>query len=94
MVFLPVFVAMAGAAGWALLQEIPVPGDLFLLYTGLLASLAWCFLGVGMLISSLARSTDVAQAAAFGVWILLVLFLDLILLGVMVQERMWRPRRR
>jgi ABC-2 type transport system permease protein len=86
-VFLPVFVAMAGAAGWAQLQEIPVPGDLFLLYTGLLASLAWCFLGVGMLISTLARSTDVAQGAAFGVWILLVLFLDLILLGVMVQER-------
>jgi ABC-2 type transport system permease protein len=86
-VFLPVFVAMAGAAAWALFQEIPVPGDLFLLYTGLLASLAWCFLGVGMLISSLARSTDVAQGAAFGVWILLVLFLDLILLGVMVQER-------
>ena len=87
-VFLPVLLAMAGAAGWAVLKEIPVPWDLFSAYTGLLAALAWCFLGVGMLISSLARSTDVAQGAAFTVWLVLVLFLDLILLGVLVQERM------
>jgi ABC-2 type transport system permease protein len=85
--FLPLFLAMAGAAGWALLQQIPVPGDLFVLYTGLLASLAWCFLGLGMLISSVARSTDTAQATAFTIWLLLVLFLDLILLGIMVQEQ-------
>jgi ABC-2 type transport system permease protein len=87
-VFLPVLLAMAGAAGWAVLKEIPVPWDLFSAYTGLLASLAWCFLGVGMLISSLTRSTDVAQGAAFTVWLVLLLFLDLILLGVLVQERM------
>ncbi|MFQ5415946.1 MAG: ABC transporter permease [Myxococcota bacterium] len=87
-VFVPVFAAMAAAAGWATLQEIPVPWELFGIYTALLASLAWCFLGIGMLISSLARSTDVAQSAAFGVWLLLILFLDLILLGVMIQERL------
>jgi ABC-2 type transport system permease protein len=87
-VFLPVFGAMAAGAGWAVFQEIPVPWEIFGLYTLLLASLAWCFLGVGMLISSLARGTDVAQGAAFVVWLLLVLFLDLILLGVMIQEHL------
>jgi ABC-2 type transport system permease protein len=86
-VFVPVFAAMAAAAGWAQLQAIPVPWGLFAFYTALLATLAWCFLGLGMLISSLARSVDVAQGAAFVVWLLLLLFLDLILLGVMVQER-------
>ncbi len=86
-IFAPVFLAMAAAAGWAVYQEIPVPWDLFGLYTALLASLSWCFLGIAMLISTLARSTDVAQGAAFFVWLVLVLFLDLILLGVMVQER-------
>jgi ABC-2 type transport system permease protein len=85
-VFVPVFAAMAFAAGWARVQAIPVPWELFAFYTVLLAALAWCFLGMGMLISSLARSVDVAQGAAFVVWLLLVLFLDLILLGVMVQE--------
>jgi ABC-2 type transport system permease protein len=86
-VFVPVFAAMAAAAGWASVQEIPVPWELFAFYTVLLAALAWCFLGLGMLISSLARSVDVAQGAAFVIWLVLVLFLDLILLGVMVQER-------
>jgi ABC-2 type transport system permease protein len=60
---------------------------MFFYYTGLLAAMAWCFLGIGMLISTLARSTDVAQGAAFMVWLTMLLFLDLILLGVMIQGR-------
>jgi len=47
--------------------------------------MAWCFLGIGMLVSSMARSTDVAQGAAFMIWLTMLLFLDLILLGVMIQ---------
>jgi ABC-2 type transport system permease protein len=86
-IFLPVFLAMAAAAGWAVLQQAHVPWDLFALYGALLAGLVWCFLGVGMLISTLARSVDVAQGAAFVTWLVLVLFLDLILLGVLVQGR-------
>ena len=40
-----------------------------------------------MLISSLARTTDMAQGAAFMVWLTFLLFLDLILLGVMIQGK-------
>jgi ABC-2 type transport system permease protein len=40
-----------------------------------------------MLISSLARTTDMAQGAAFLVWLTFLLFLDLILLGVMIQGK-------
>ena len=43
------------------------------------------FLGIGMLISAIARTTDMAQGAAFLVWLFLLLFLDLILLGIMIQ---------
>ncbi len=87
-VFSPVFLAMAAGAGWGHYQKIPVPWDVFAIYTALLAALAWCFLGIGMLISTLARSVDVAQVAAFTVWLFLILFLDLILLGVLVQEQL------
>ena len=86
-VFVPVLGAMAAGAGWAELRGIPVPWGLFGFYTALLAALAWCFLGIGMLVSTVARSVDVAQGAAFLIWLVLILFLDLILLGVMVQER-------
>jgi ABC-2 type transport system permease protein len=56
-------------------------------YTALLATMAMCFLGIGMFISAVARSTDMAQGAAFLVWLTLLLFLDLILLGVMIQGK-------
>ena len=86
-VFLPVAAAMAAAVGIALLRGIDVPWPMFGYYTALLAAMSACFLGFGMLISSIARSTDVAQGAAFLLWLALLLFLDLILLGVMIQGR-------
>jgi len=87
-VFLPVFLAMLGALIWGVIKGSEIPWDLFIFYTALLMALAWCFLGIGMLISTLARSSDVAQGAAFIVWLLLLLFLDLILLGIMIQENL------
>jgi len=87
-VFLPVFLAMLGAIAWGVIKGAQVPWELLFYYGGLLMSLAWCFLGIGMLISTLARSSDVAQGAAFVVWLTLLLFLDLILLGVMIQEQL------
>lgn len=87
-VFLPVFLAMAVAAAWGVVKGFDVPWTQFLLNTALMVSLAWCFLGIGMLISSLARSPDVAQGAAFVIWLTLLLFLDLILLGVMIKEHL------
>ncbi len=86
-VFLPVFLAMAAAAIWALLAGHDVPWVEFVFAILMLLSLAWCFLGVGMLISTLTRSPDVAQGAAFVVWLALLLFLDLILLGALVKEQ-------
>ncbi len=86
-VFAPVFVAMLAAVGIAMVKGIEIPWDMFGYYTALLAAMAACFLGLGMLISAVARSTDMAQGAAFMTWLVLLLFLDLILLGVMIQGR-------
>lgn len=88
MVFAPVFLAMVGALAWGGLRGAEIPWLLFAYYTGLLVALAWCFLGIGILISSIARSVDAAQGAAFVVWLALLLFLDLILLGVLIQNRL------
>ncbi len=84
-VFLPVFLAMLGAVIWGVAKGAQVPWVLFTYYTGLLMVLAWCFLGIGILLSTLTRSADVAQASAFVVWLSLLLFLDLILLGLMIR---------
>jgi ABC-2 type transport system permease protein len=87
-VFVPVFLAMVMAVIWAVFLGLGVPWSELLFNTGLLISLAWCFLGIGMLISSIARSPDVAQGAAFTIWLFCLLFLDLVLLGAMVREQM------
>ncbi|MCU7799791.1 MAG: ABC transporter permease [gamma proteobacterium symbiont of Lucinoma myriamae] len=85
-VFLPVFLAMVGAVIWSAIKGADIPWGLFISYTGLLLAVAWCFLGIGMLISSIARSSDVAQGLAFMIWLTFLLFLDLILLGIMLRE--------
>ncbi len=85
-VFLPVVLAMMLAVAWAATKGADIPWGQVLFYTLMLLVLAWCFLGIGMLISSLARSADVAQGAAFIIWLVLLLFLDLILLGIMIQN--------
>lgn len=86
-IFLPVFLAMVIAVGWGKFRNLTIPWDLFALYSGQLLILAWGFLGMGMLISSLARSLEVAQGIALMLWLLLLLFLDLILLGLMIREQ-------
>jgi len=85
-IFLPVFMAMLIAIIVGVIRGAEVPLMLFSYYTGLLIVISWCFLGIGMLISSIARTADVATGAAFVIWLVLILFLDLILLGIMVQE--------
>ena len=87
-IFAPVMLAMLAAIIVARVKGLPVPWGMFGYYTALLAAMAACFLGIGMLISTLARSTDMAQGAAFLTWLVLLLFLDLILLGVMIQGRL------
>ena len=86
-VFFPVFLAMAAAIVWGAFRGAEVPVYHFLWYSLLLFALSFCFLGIGFFISSLTRSTDVAQSAAFFIWLLLLLFLDLILLGLIVQQQ-------
>jgi ABC-2 type transport system permease protein len=41
-----------------------------------------------MLISTLARSSDVATGTAFIIWLALLLFMDLILLGLLIRQGM------
>ena len=83
-VFVPVVAAMFGAVLWALATGIEVPWTQVTLYTGFLVSLAACFLGIGMLLSTLSWSNDVATGIALLVWMALLLFMDLILLGLLI----------
>ncbi len=87
-IFLPVFLAMFVAIGFGAFKGLQIPWVQVFFYIALLIVLAWCFLGLSMLISSFARSVDIAQGLAFVLWLVLLLFLDLILLGVMIRQQL------
>lgn len=86
-IFLPVFIALFGAVIWGLLTNIDIPWDLFFLYSALLASLVFFFLGLSMYISAKAQSQEIAVSTAFIIWLLLVAFIDLLLMGIMLRMR-------
>jgi ABC-2 type transport system permease protein len=85
-VTLPALAALLGAAAWARIQAIEVPWQMLGIHAAMLGALCACFLGIAMGISAVARSLDVAQGAAFLLWLGLVLFLDLVLLGLLIQH--------
>jgi len=86
-IYTPVFIALLGAVLWALFTNIDVPWDLFFLYSILLASLVFFFLGLSMYISARASSQEIAVSTAFIIWLFLVAFIDLILIGIMLRMR-------
>jgi len=86
-VFLPVFLAMMLAIVYGAAIGADIPWDVFFLYTGLLFSLSSAFLGIAFFISSFVKSSEVALGIAFFVWIFLLAFIDVALIGVMLQNR-------
>ncbi|GAB1403406.1 hypothetical protein MASR1M74_05840 [Lentimicrobium sp.] len=86
--YIPVLLALLGAAVWGSITNLDVPWDLFMLYSALLAAMIFCFLGISMFISAVAHSQDLAISSAFVLWLLLVAFLDLILMGLLLKLRL------
>ncbi len=84
----PVVLAVVLAVGYGLMRAGDIPWVELAASIGLMVSLTWCFLGIAFLISALSRSADVAQGIALVVWLMLLVFMDLVLLGVMVREHL------
>ena len=86
-IYLPVVVAMLGAIVWGFFKHLDIPWDLFFLYMGLLAAMIFFFLGLSMYLSSRSRSQEIALAISFMIWIFLVAFMDILLIGMMLKWR-------
>jgi len=87
LIYVPIFIALLGAVLWAMITKVDVPWDLFILYSILLASLVFFFLGLSMYISAKAKNQEIAVSTAFIIWLFLVAFIDLILIGIMLRMR-------
>ncbi len=84
-VFFPVFVAMIIGVIWGVIKGASVPWEMLLLYTAMLFALSSVFLGIAFFISTFVKSQDIALGVAFFVWIVLLAFIDIVLIGVMMQ---------
>ncbi len=86
-IYVPVFVAFLGAALWGLVVNLDVPWDLFTLYSALLAMMVFFFLGLSMFLSTVSKSQEMALSTAFIIWLFLVAFMDILLIGMMLKMR-------
>jgi len=87
-IYVPVFIAFLGAAIWGLIINLDVPWDLFVLYSGLLATMVFFFLGLSMFLSTITKSQEMALSTAFVIWLFLVAFMDILLIGLMLKIRL------
>ena len=86
-VYIPVLFAMIIAIIFGVIKGADIPWAIFFLYTGLLFSLSFAFLGIAFFISSFVKSSEVALGIAFFIWIFLLAFIDIALISLMMQER-------
>ena len=86
-VFLPVFLALILGVVFGMLKGGALPWKMIFLYSALLFSLSFVFLGLAFFLSTILKSTDIALGASFVVWITLLAFIDIALMGLMLQNR-------
>ena len=86
-VFLPVFLALVLGVVFGMFKGGALPWKMIFLYSALLFSLSFVFLGLAFFLSTILKSTDIALGASFVVWIVLLAFIDIALMGLMLQNR-------
>ncbi len=86
-VFFPVIVALFIGVAWGLTKGGDLPWAMVSLYSALILSLCVVFLGIAFFISTLVKSHDIGLGLSFAVWIVLLAFIDVALIGLMMQNR-------
>jgi ABC-2 type transport system permease protein len=86
-VFFPVIIALFIGVVWGLFKGGELPWAMVSLYSLLILSLCLVFLGIAFFISTLVKSHDVGLGLSFAVWIVLLAFIDVALIGLMMQNR-------
>lgn len=85
-VFLPILLALVLSLFIAIFKGATIPWGVFFYYTLLLLVLSFVFLSFGFLISSLIKSSELGLGFSFLFWLFLLAFLDLALIGLMMQS--------
>ena len=85
-IFVPLLLSFVLAVVAGLVKKIEIPWDILTLYTALLFALSFVFLSFGFLISSAIKNQEMGQGVAFLLWLILLAFLDLALMGFLMKS--------
>ena len=86
-VFFPVFLALVLGVVWGVFKGGELPWKMLFVYSAFLFSMCAVFLGIAFFISTIVKSHDVALGASFVIWITLLAFIDIALIGLMLANR-------
>jgi ABC-2 type transport system permease protein len=87
-VFTPVFFALILGVVFGLFHGGDLPWRMIGLYSVLLFAMNFVFLGIAFWLSTIVKSSDIALGGAFVIWIVLLAFIDIALMGLMLQNRL------
>ncbi|MDR1614885.1 MAG: ABC transporter permease subunit [Campylobacteraceae bacterium] len=82
-VTLPIALALILSLMWAIIGGTDTPYLLFCYYILLMLSLIINFLGISFFISSCVKTQEIALGIAFFLWLLLLAFIDILLIGIL-----------
>lgn len=85
-VIFPIFITLLFMVIISAFKSKAIPFNIIFLYSILLSVMSFVFLSFGFFISSVVKSQEMALAAAFFVWLFLLAFLDLALIGIMMKS--------
>jgi len=88
LIFIPISTALLGAIAWGMVKDLAIPWQIGGYYSILLGTLSWCFLGLGMFISTLVKKQEWGLGLSILIWLVLLLFIDVILIGLMLQQQL------
>ncbi len=86
-VFFPVFLALVLGVVWGVFKGGDLPWKMLFVYSAFLFSMCAVFLGIAFFVSTIVKSHDVALGASFVIWITLLAFIDIALIGLMLANR-------
>ena len=84
-IFIPLLISLLIAIVAGVIKNIEIPWQLLGFYTGLLFALSIVFLSFGFLISSAIKHQEMGQGVAFLLWLVLLAFMDLALIGFLMK---------
>jgi len=86
-VFLPVIFALILGIVFGVFKGGNLPWAMISLYSALLFAMCFVFLGIAFFVSTIVKSSDIAVGSSFMIWIILLAFIDIALIGLMLQGR-------